>query len=686
MGEQARHGGGLPLRAFDPAPVGVAVTSGPDHELVYINDAFRTMLGDRTLGIPFFEAFDDLVQRGYVSHFDRVYRTGESLALSEAPFELSGQGYERYATCSWSRISLGDGVDGVLMMVTEVTDRVDSVRASELVGSSRTRFLRHYQSLLKVETRYRSLMAVETQVLVVADPVGDVVEPSPGLQRMTGQSWEEMRGEGWQDTVHPDDLGRVKDVIAEAARTATRFDVVMRLRMADGTYRHIRLVSQPVLSHGVLVEWVGVCSDVEQEWQEARQAELLEQAATATANVAHLDEVLTMLTHVIVPNVLDGCGIYLVPEFDGELPEPLVVQRFVSIVRRDLEPAPQPGTVVLTGGWSGFVEAVRTRRPVHRTFPAGRPPPGLAPPAAEEWFRRTGANSAALVPVIVDGSVAAVLDAVVCGDREPIGETDVELLNRLVDHAHAHLSNAMRFQRTQRVALAFQQYLLSDPPEIPGLEITARYRPSATVAEIGGDWYDCFRLPDGSAVLTIGDVAGHDLTAATTMSQLRNMLRGLAMDRDEPPGDILRRLDVATESLYDGVTATCVLARLERCRGVGWRLTYSVAGHPPPLLVTREGEARYLDSLGDPLLGVAGDQPRTTAVAHLPPESTLLLYTDGLVENPGEHLDEGLERLIRNASSLAREPLDVLCDQLLARLSMAAKDDIAMIALRPPGG
>jgi serine phosphatase RsbU (regulator of sigma subunit) len=118
-----------------------------------------------------------------------------------------------------------------------------------------------------------------------------------------------------------------------------------------------------------------------------------------------------------------------------------------------------------------------------------------------------------------------------------------------------------------------------------------------------------------------------------------------------------------------------VLARLESCADDGWRLTYSVAGHPPPLLVTREGA-------GDLLLGVAYSRPRTSAVAHLPLGSTLLLYTDGLIERPGEHLDEGLSRLLRNVAFLAREPLDVLCDQLLAWMSRATKDDIAMIALR----
>ncbi|MFI7612472.1 SpoIIE family protein phosphatase [Nonomuraea terrae] len=668
--------GGLALDVFSPALVGVAVTSGPDHRLIYTDDAYRTIFGDRSLDVPFREALRDLLQSSYFSQLDHVYTTGESLSLREVPFELGNQGQERYASISISKVSLGRGRTGVLMMVMEVTDRVHSARMIESIAESRRRFLQRYQSLLQIDT----------QVVWVTDANTQAIEPSPGWQRMTGQTWNETRGMGYLRAVHPEDRGAVKDEWAAASRTMRLFDNVARVRMADGNYRHVRTRAVPVIEDDTVIEWVGACSDVEQEWQEERHKRLLDQAAAATATMADPDEVLRMLTNVIVPNVADACGIYLLPEFDGEPPHPLVVERFVSIVREgdDLQPPVRPGTISLESD-CGFVEAVRTRQPVHRVFPPGQAPPGLAPPGAAEWFRANGINSMALLPVIVDGAVAAVFDAVICGDREPISGADVDLLNRLVDHAHAHLSNARRFQRTQRVALAFQHYLLPDPPQVPGLEIIARYRPSTTAAEVGGDWYDCFRLRDGSAILTIGDVAGHDLAAAVTMSQLRNMLRGLAMDRDEPPGDILRRLNVATESLYGEVTATCVLARLEHPADGEWRLTYAVAGHPPPLLVTRHGEARYLEGAADPLLGLLDDWPRSSTVAPLPRGSTLLLYTDGLIEHPGEHLDEGPACLLENAASLAREPLDVLCDQLLTRMSMAAKDDIAIMALRPPG-
>jgi PAS domain S-box-containing protein len=667
-----RMPGGLALDIFDPAPVGVAVTSGPEHRLIYTNRAYTRIVGERRLGLPAYQAFGDLRQRSYFANLDQVLESGQPLTLREVPFEFGDRsGRERYCSISVSKISLNGGRPGLLIVTAELADPPGRARRIDPGEDAGRRYLQRYQSLLQVETH----------VVWVAGPQGQAVEPSSGLQLMTGQSWADYRGDGWQQALHPDDREAVRKRWAVALRDRSPLDHVYRLKTARG-YRHLHSRGVPVIEDGVVVEWVGICVDIEQEWQNERHRRLLDQAAAATADVAELDEVLGMLARVIVPRVVDACGIYVIPDVDGRPPTPLVAERFVSVVREGLGQPSDPRTDRFAPD-SLFVEAVRTRRPIRRTFPRGDPPPGVAPAGAEPWFRSSGANSMALVPVIVDGAVAAVVDAVICGERDPISAADVDLLSRMLDHAHAHLSNAMRFQRTQRVALALQHYLLPEPPHVPGMEITARYRPSATTADIGGDWYDSFLLPDGATILTIGDVAGHDLTAAVTMSQLRNMLRGLAMDRREPPGDILQRLNTATETLYPDRTATCILARLHHHHDT-WHLHHSNAGHPPPLLITHDGHAHYLHQATDPLLGITGDHPPTSTRTPLPPRSTLLLYTDGLIELPGQHLDHGLERLRHHATTLADAPLDTFTDQLLARVPHTGKDDIAMIAVRLP--
>jgi PAS domain S-box-containing protein len=663
---------GIRLDSFNSALVGVAVTSGSDHRLIYMNYAYRKIVGGPRLGLPIREALRDLRPEEYFALLDRVLETGEAVSLEGLPFacdERDPSGHERFASVNLSKLSLRNGKEGVLTVTVEVTHWVDSAQAMGAIADSRRRFLQRYQSLV--------------QLVWVTDPRGGISEPNPGWQQYTGQSWEEFRGDGWVTAVHPDDRGPAMETWLRAVKRQSRLDQVYRLKGPDGTYRHVRLRGVPIIEDGEIVEWVGTMADVEQEWQQERRRKLLDEAAAATADLADLDEVLRALSEVIVPAVADGCGIYLLPEMEDEsLKSPFFAKRVASTMRGGLLRR-LPLRAERFEPDSDFAAVIRTRKPIRIAFPSGAPPPGVVPSGAEEWFASARANSTALVPVLVDGVVAAVVSATtVAGGSEPLSAADIDLLERMLDHAHAHLSNAMRFQRTQRVALALQNYLLADPPEVPGLEITARYQACATAVEIGGDWYDSFVSPDGSTVLSIGDVAGHDLAAAVTMSQLRNMLRGLAMDRKEPPGDTLRRLNMATELLYREGTATCILARLEY--GGAWRLTYSVAGHPPPLLVTHEGEARYLEDGANLMLGVGYDMPRTSAVAALPPRSTLLLYTDGLVEVPGEHLDTGLERLRRTAASLAREPLDTFCDKLL-RMPMVCKDDIAMIAVRLPG-
>ncbi len=191
-----------------------------------------------------------------------------------------------------------------------------------------------------------------------------------------------------------------------------------------------------------------------------------------------------------------------------------------------------------------------------------------------------------------------------------------------------------------------QRYLLPQLPHVPGLETTSRYLPAPDASHVGGDWYDAFSLGDGDTALVIGDVSGHDLDAAAGMAQLRNVLRSYAWSsRHESPGRVVERVDRAVLRITDVSMATLVLAVLGTDEEGRWTLSWTNAGHPPPLLVTREGVAGYLTDGGGMLLGTGTDRPRADGSTVLPPGSTLVLYTDGLIEAPSHPIDEGLERL-----------------------------------------
>jgi serine phosphatase RsbU (regulator of sigma subunit) len=234
------------------------------------------------------------------------------------------------------------------------------------------------------------------------------------------------------------------------------------------------------------------------------------------------------------------------------------------------------------------------------------------------------------------------------------------------------------------IAVALQHSMLTELPAVAPLQVAARYRASVTAAEVGGDWYDAFRLPANATALVIGDVAGHDLQAAIHMGQVRNSLRALAVDRQDDPAEILSRLDHVLDQLGARQTVTCIYASIQPVTNGGWQLRWANAGHPPPLLITSDGDANYLTAAPEPLLGVQPDQRRTTHLVTLPADSTLLLYTDGLVERHDRDLDNGLGLLRYSAGDLADQPLGKLCDELPARLAPHPTDDVCLLAVRIP--
>lgn len=666
---------GLARELFDPAPVGVAVTRGPDHRLAYTNVTFRASFGERPLGRPIRDVFADLLQQDYFALLDRVMSTGEPVTLADAPVSLSFPAtgpQERFFSFSLSRISADE--PGVLLVAVDVTEQVTAARRADEAAEDHRRVLHRFQSLIRVSA----------EIVWVTDPAGMPIEPSPGWERVTGQPWEEFRGEGWLHALHPEDREPTLRSWRRALRRAVPWRSIYRLRTLHGGYRHFEIHSTPVYENGVVVEWVGTCTDIEQRWQRERRRRLLDRAAAATAEHTGLREMLGALADVLVPALADGCGVHLLPDFtDRQAGAPVVAERVATAARRGLPKQPPFGEEWFAAD-SGFTRTVQRRRVLHLTFAPGEPPADVLPEGTRDWLAKAGANSVVLLPVVVDGTVAAVATAAVCAQRAPISRDDVALMGRMFDHAHDALSAAIQYHRTHRVAIALQHSLLADPPQIPGREIVARYRPSPATAEVGGDWYDSFVLPGGAIMLAIGDVAGHDLAAAVAMSQLRNILRGLIVDRREPPGKILRRLNLAMDTLTPTGTATCALVRVDEPQPGRARLTYALAGHPPPVLISPDGSCRMLEDAVNPMLGLGPlvDRPYPSATLPLPPDHTLLLYTDGLIERPGENLTQGIERLCAQAGLLAHRPLAAFCKGLLTDLPTTDTDDIAVIALR----
>ena len=255
-------------------------------------------------------------------------------------------------------------------------------------------------------------------------------------------------------------------------------------------------------------------------------------------------------------------------------------------------------------------------------------------------------------------------------DREPL-----RMVGTVQD-----VTEGRRAEREHRIAETLQRSLLPDRlPEVPGMALGARYVPAGADLAVGGDWYDVVELPTGHVGLAIGDVAGHGPRAASTMGQLRMALRAYALEESSPT-EVVGRLDRLVGRLLGAEIVTLVYLVLDLDT---WTIRYANAGHPPPLVVGPACQTSFLeDGLGSPL-GCADPGPLAEGELLLGPESTLVLFTDGLVERRGASIDEGLERLAGLAAD-CHQGIEGFCDRLLGSLAEGdPADDVALLAVRP---
>ena len=230
------------------------------------------------------------------------------------------------------------------------------------------------------------------------------------------------------------------------------------------------------------------------------------------------------------------------------------------------------------------------------------------------------------------------------------------------------------------VAETLQRSLLPERlPELAGLGISARYVAGSADAQVGGDWYDVIALRDGRAGIAIGDVVGHGLDAAARMARFQNALRAYALDGLRP-SLVLDRMNGFAREIAGGPMATCLYGVVDADEG---RLRLASAGHPPVLVVSPAGDGYFAEGPAGSPLGVVPFPSYQESTIPLAPGSTVLLYTDGLVERPDASLDEGLEWLRGFAGSVSADP-DELCGALLQSRFREAppRDDVALLAVR----
>ncbi len=579
----------------------------------------------------------------------------------------------RHWAFSWFPSHDVDGdITGAVLIAVDITDRRNSEEA-----------------LRRSEERYRSLVQAGAQVVWVTTPTGKIAEDSPEWRWITGQTVDEYLGSGWLDAIHPEDRERVEREWLDCVDTGKTFDSRYRVRTKSGSHRHYDVRAVPIERDGKIIEWVGASTDVTgQREAEEMRGRLTEQLSAAALRTVRLQQATSMLAEAItveqVVEVITEVGRSAIGAERSAVamldPERL---RLRTINLAGLPDSPGgPGADIPLHVPSVMTAAILARRPLLIEGPDELRK--QFDDAVDLFLQHSDEQAWVGLPLLSSG---APLGALRFSFTRPRKITDEErvFLEALAGQCALALERASLFEREHTRAETLQRSLLPDSlPTVPGIILEAKYLPVTRNMEIGGDWYDAFRLPDGKLAVAAGDVMGKGLTAAAGMGRVRNALRALALTDPRPAAVLagLDRLFIATE-LEEQVTTVAYLV-LDPLTGDGMA---GSAGHLPPLLLSVDAPPQLDQAAAGTPLGWAS--PRQQYAFRLPPGNTAVLYSDGLVENRKRGLDTGLEELVAvaaKAPAAAMENPAMLLDYLVERMLVGYEqdDDVTVLVVHSP--
>jgi PAS domain S-box-containing protein len=577
-----------------------------------------------------------------------------------------------------------------------VAEAVAAAPANGTVTDSATG-LSSEAALRRSEERYRALAQGGAQVVWVASPDGVMLEDSPEWRWITGQTEEEFLDGGWLDSIHAEDRDRVQRDWRESLRSGRIFDDRFRMRTKAGAYRHYDVRAVPIERDGKIAEWVGACTDVtSQREAEEMRGRLTEQLSAAALRTARLQQATSMLAEALdveqVVEVITEVGRTAIGALRSAVALLDEERLRLRVVNPDgLAPVgPDSADARLTLDTpSVMTRAIATRRPVLIPSPEElrrQFEPDLAEGAGSDAIEDTGDERSWVgLPLLAAGAPLGALRFSFNRPRR-ITEEERVFLEALAGQCALAVERAEMYEREHNAAVTLQRSLLPDKlPDVPGLALDARYLPVTRNMEIGGDWYDVFRLPDRRLAVTVGDVMGKGLQAAAGMGRVRNALRALALTDPRPAAVLsgLDRLFSATELEEQVTTVSYLVIDPETGEGQAGN-----AGHLPTLLLT-PGALPVLDQAeaGTPL---GWPSPRKQHAFRLPPGSTAVFYSDGLVENRVRGLDAGLDELVSVAAGAPEDLQDApgrllqyLLDHMLA--GHEQDDDVTVLVMHVPG-
>jgi PAS domain S-box-containing protein len=505
---------------------------------------------------------------------------------------------------------------------------------------------------------------------------GRWLEVNSALCDLVGRSAVQLLEQPLWELAHPADRQKERDTWRRLLRDRPRLEQSeKRFMRHDGKVVHALVnVSLTMDGRGEPMGYLWQLVDVtEQRRAEAERAARAEAEAVAVT-IGKLQQVTEAALEHLEPAELMG----------------LVVERIKEAFRADLARIlliePNHEAQLSLGAAAGFGSGAKAHTvPIgdvlSQVVGEGRPVilDGLQGGAGLDPMLAAAAPRALMAsPLTVKGRMAGVVEIATRKERRFTPEEE-SLLVLMADRAGLAIEHARAYEREVDTVEMLQRSLLPEKlPVLPGLKIAARYEPGGVGVNVGGDWYDAIPLDDGTVGLAMGDVVGHGLGAASLMGQLRHAARAYALEGHSPPA-VLDRLDRLVRSLPGAQMATLLYLVVDSDLQT---VRFASAGHVPPLVVDPNGEPRFLEGAPNPPLGVFDSSGHEEITAKLEPGSTIVLYTDGLVEERGVSIDAGLEAL-RQAARDPADPVE-LCDHLVATMLgiHPAHDDIAVLALQ----
>ena len=523
------------------------------------------------------------------------------------------------------------------------------------------------QQLERSEVRTRMVLDTAPDAFITLDRDGVIISWNAAAQRLFGWTAAEAIGQTMRSLILPPEFGERHDerrdaLIASESPLATESYEVELQRRDGSRFPGEATVSKVEIQGEVFVS--GFITDVTERARRQAERELLMREQAARAEAERVTELVAgmqaLVDAALAHRTLDGILRELVTQVRGVLDADAATIYVAEEGERLSVGASAPADV---SGYDEFANTVAERR--------------------EAMLSQDGAGAETGplvgVPLLAEGEVTGVLVASAAPPREFGGEA-LTLLQLAAERVGLAIAHARVYEREHRIAETLQRSLLPDRlPQLPGLEVAARYLPAASEAEVGGDWYDVIPIAGGAVGLVMGDVAGKGLAGASMVGRLRSALRAYALEGHDGAHVVERLNRLLWTEAEDSQMATMLYVIVDPAASA---VRWVNAGHPAPLMVV-DGEPGFLEGGSSVPLGVLPFPTYEEVSARMDPGSTLLLYTDGLVETPGENIDDGMAELAARVREAPEDP-DGLCDHLLATLVPAggAMDDVALLTLR----